>query len=92
MSAVGEFLFGDDDDDEVPQQLPGGGTTIVQAAPEDPGVARARQQAEARAAVERVTSLQRQLKTETEGRERDIYGARSLLGNLGTLSTRLGAG
>lgn len=87
MSAVGDFLFGSDD--EQPQ-LPTNVT--VQAPPEDPGVARARQQAEARAAVERVTSLQRQLRTETEGREKDIYGSRSLLGSLGTLSTRLGAG
>jgi hypothetical protein len=88
MSAVGDFLFGDDDEDQP--QLPV--QNFITAPPEDPSVAKARQQAEARAAVERVTSLQRQLRTETEGREKDIYGSRSLLGNLGTLSTRLGAG
>jgi hypothetical protein len=88
MSAVGDFLFGDDDNS----------TQIIQGAPqitaptEDPGVARARQQAEARAAVERVTALQRQLKTETEGSQKDIFGSKSLLGNLGQVSQRLGAG
>jgi hypothetical protein len=89
MSAVGDFLFGDDDD--TPAQIIGG-SNPVQAPAEDPGVVKARQQAEARAAVERVTSLQRQLKTETENKSKDIYGAKSLLGNLGQVSQRLGAG
>ena len=88
MSAVGDFLFGGDDDN-VTQFI--GASNPVQAQAEDPSVARARQQAEARAAVERVTALQRQLKTETES-NKGGFGSKSLLGNLGQVSQRLGAG
>jgi hypothetical protein len=57
-------------------------------------VTRARQLAEARAEAERVKSSQAQLTVQTEQRQADQYGARSLLGPLGGagLTTRLGAG
>jgi hypothetical protein len=55
-------------------------------------VVRQRQIAEARAEAERIKATQSQLKVETEQRQADVTGARSLLGPLGTLTTRLGAG
>lgn len=52
----------------------------------------ARQKAEARAQAEAIKSLQGNLKVQTETRQAGLTGASSLLGPLGTLTTRLGAG
>lgn len=68
-----------------------GGDT-PEAPKEDPNVVRARQMAEARAEAERIKSLQGNLKVQTETRQAGVTGASSLLGPLGTLTTRLGAG
>jgi hypothetical protein len=63
-----------------------------EAPKEDPNVVRQRQIAEARAEAERIKSTQGQLKVETEKSQIAQMGASSLLGPLGTLTTRLGAG
>lgn len=70
----------------------GGDEPAPQAPQEDPAVVRARQLAEARAQADRIKATQGQLKVETETRQADVTGSRSLLGPMGTLSTRLGAG
>lgn len=71
-------LFGDDEPPPPPQ--------------EDPAVTQQRRLAEARAEQERVRSQQDELRVQTETRQASEFGSRSLLGSLGTLTTRLGAG
>lgn len=60
--------------------------------PEEQAAATQRQLAEQRAQADRIRSAQSQLTVETESNRSDELGARSLLGPLGALTTRLGAG
>lgn len=76
MSGIFKSIFGGDEDKPK----------------EDPSVTLQRQLAEQRAQADRIRSAQSQLSVETETKRSDELGARSLLGPMGVLTTRLGAG
>jgi hypothetical protein len=83
MSGIVSAIFGDDEEPAPPP-------TLAQPPQEDPEAKRERERAEERARQERVRAIQEQLATETEAR--GALGTRTLLGDLGFRTTRLGAG